>query len=57
MENTISEIALDEEMVIRKIYFIRGQKVMLDSDIAELYQEKTKRVNEQVKRNLKRFPS
>jgi len=35
---------------------IRGQKVMLDNDLAALYQVSTKRLNEQVKRNLKRFP-
>lgn len=39
------------------IYFIRDQKVMLDSDLANLYNVETKRLNEQVKRNLKRFPS
>lgn len=45
-----------EEVVIHKIYFIRNQKVMLDKDLAELYQVETRRLNEQVKRNLKRFP-
>lgn len=44
------------ETILNKIYFIRGQKVMLDSDIAELYQVETKRLKEQVKRNLSRFP-
>ena len=39
-----------------KIYTIRGQQVMLDSDLAELYQVETKRINEAVKRNPKRFP-
>lgn len=39
-----------------KIYLIRGQKVMLDRDIAELYGTETKRVNEQVSRNPERFP-
>jgi hypothetical protein len=42
--------------VEQRILFIRGQKVMLDSDLAELYQVSTKRLNEQVKRNAKRFP-
>ena len=41
----------------RMIYIIRGQKVMLDSDLAELYEISTGRMNEQVKRNLERFPS
>ncbi|MCV6608600.1 MAG: ORF6N domain-containing protein [Campylobacterales bacterium] len=38
-----------------KIYEIRGQKVMLDSDLAELYQVETKYLNRQVKRNFERF--
>ena len=42
--------------VQKLIYFIRGQQVMLDSDLAELYQVETKRLNEAVKRNIKRFP-
>lgn len=41
----------------RKILLIRGQKVLLDYDLAELYGVPTKRLNEQVKRNLERFPS
>jgi len=40
----------------RRIYFIRGQRGMLDADLAELYQVPTKRLNEQVKRNQGRFP-
>jgi hypothetical protein len=40
-----------------KIFLIRGEKVMLDSDLAELYQVPTKRLNEQVTRNLDRFPA
>ena len=48
---------LSEETISNKIYFIRGQKVMLDSDLALLYEVETKRLNEQVKRNLSRFPS
>jgi ORF6N domain-containing protein len=39
-----------------KIYEIRGQKVMLDFDLADLYEVETKRLNEHVKRNLERFP-
>lgn len=38
------------------IHLIRGQRVMLDSDLAAIYQVTTKRLNEQLKRNLKRFP-
>ncbi len=45
------------EIIENKIYLIRGAKVMLDSDLANLYGVSIKRLNEQVKRNLKRFPS
>ncbi len=45
------------EQIQNMIYVIRGQKVMLDSDLAELYGVESKRLNEQVKRNLDRFPS
>ena len=44
------------ENVESRIYIIRGQKVMLDRDLAELYGVPTKRLNEQVKRNRTRFP-
>lgn len=39
------------------IHVIRGQQVMLDSDLARLYEVKTKRLKEQVRRNLNRFPA
>jgi hypothetical protein len=39
-----------------KILLIRGQKVMLDADLAELYGVETKRLNEQMRRNIERFP-
>jgi hypothetical protein len=45
------------EKIDRAILIIRGQKVMIDSDLAELYGLKTSRLNEQVKRNSDRFPS
>jgi|SRR5580658_1501169 hypothetical protein len=44
------------EFIERKIYLIRGERVMLDSDLAEFFQVPTKRLNEAVKRNLRRFP-
>jgi hypothetical protein len=47
---------LPTEIIEKKILLIRGQKVMLDSDLAELYGVATKRFNEQAKRNLNRFP-
>jgi hypothetical protein len=47
---------VSDEMVISKIYYIRGQKVMLDKDLAELYGVQPVRLREQVKRNKERFP-
>ncbi|TJZ63276.1 ORF6N domain-containing protein [Sphingobacterium olei] len=47
---------ITEDILLNKIYEFRGQKVMLDSDLAELYGVETKRLNEQVRRNLTRFP-
>ena len=51
-----NEISIPEEVILTKIYFIRKQKVMTDQDLAELYGIETRRLNEQVKRNLSRFP-
>ena len=45
-----------DDIIMNKIYYIRGQKVMLDSDLASLYKIETKNLNKAVKRNLKRFP-
>ena len=47
---------MPDEVVMSKIYMIREQKVMLDEDLAELYSVETRRLNEQVKRNIDRFP-
>ena len=47
---------IPDETVISKIYFIRNEKVMLDNELAELYGVETRRLNEQVKRNIDRFP-
>ena len=44
------------EVIERKIYLIRGQKVMLDRDLAQLYDVETRALNQAVKRNIKRFP-
>ena len=44
------------ELIASKIYLIRGIKVMLDRDLAELYGVDTKRLKEQVRRNIERFP-
>ena len=52
-----TNIQIPDEVITSKIYFIRGKNVMLDQDLAELYNVETKRLNEQVKRNLNRFPN
>ena len=44
------------EIIEQKIYLIRGHKVMLDADLAELYEVETRTLNQAVKRNLNRFP-
>ena len=51
--NTVS---IPDEVVMSKIYVIRNQKIMLDEDLAELYGVETRRLNEQVRRNMERFP-
>lgn len=51
MENEISNLQIE-----KKIFVIRGVQVMVDRDIAELYGVETRRLNEQVKRNIERFP-
>jgi hypothetical protein len=55
MVKTLTPI-IPSERIENKIYLIRGEKAMLDSDLAELYGVTTKRLNEQVRRNLTRFP-
>lgn len=52
----MSQVSIPDEVIANKIYFIRNQKIMLDRDLAELYNVETKRINEQVKRNISRFP-
>ena len=53
MSNSVTRVGIIE----RRILLIRGQKVILDADLAEFYGVQTKRLNEQVKRNSQRFPS
>ena len=50
-------IVISQSVIISKIYFFRGKKVMIDHDLANLYGVETRRLNEQVRRNLKRFPN
>ncbi|PQB06670.1 DNA-binding protein [Polaribacter filamentus] len=56
MKKKEEKLLIPDEIITNKIYLIRNQKVMLDSHLAELYQVETKRLKEQVKRNLNRFP-
>ena len=57
-KSSLSEIKLAvlPERITQKIYLIRGQKVMLDHDLAQLYEVETRVINQAVKRNLTRFP-
>ena len=48
---------MELQVIQNKIYEIRGQRVMLDRDLAELYEVQTKVLNQSVKRNIKRFPA
>ena len=45
-----------DEIVMKKIYYIREQKVMLDRDLSELYNVQTKHLKQAVRRNIERFP-
>ena len=57
MENSTELISsLSQDDIKNKIYTICGVQVMLDRDIAQLYGVETRRLNEQVKRNIDRFP-
>lgn len=56
MENKITAIEVSEEIIKNKLYIVRGQKVMLDFDLAELYGYETRYLNLQVKRNRYKFP-
>ncbi len=50
------ETSIPDEVIMSKIYLIRGRKVMLDRDLAELYGVETKQLKRAVRRNIKRFP-
>ncbi|MEO6671043.1 MAG: ORF6N domain-containing protein [Ferruginibacter sp.] len=50
------QLLVAEQKVLNRIYVVRGQKVMIDDDLAEMYKVETRRLNEQVKRNKNRFP-
>ena len=55
-DRIMNEMEVSEDVLLSKIYVLRGSKVMLDSDLSELYQVETKRLNEQVKRNVAHSP-
>ena len=56
MQQKNEELLFSDEVLISKIFYIRGHKVMLDRDLAGLFDVKPIRLREQVKRNLERFP-
>jgi hypothetical protein len=56
MAKSARSLMMPDELLMKKIYLIRGQKVMLDSDLAALYGVETKVFNQAVKRNKERFP-
>jgi len=56
MSKSEGGLIIPDQIVMSKILLIRGKKVVIDRDLAELYGVNTKRLNEQVKRNAKRFP-
>ena len=56
MATELSKIVIPDEIISNKIYLIRGVKVMLDKDLADLYGVSTGNLNKSVKRNIKRFP-
>ncbi len=51
-----NNIKINDDLILNKIYLIRGQKVMLDRDLAEMYGVETKVLNQNIKRNRDRFP-
>ncbi len=56
MSDLSKSITIQDEVLMSKIYIIRGAKIMLDRDLAELYGVETKYLKRQVKRNIIRFP-
>jgi hypothetical protein len=52
----MQELAIREDNLINRIYMIRGEKVMLDFDLAQLYETETRVLKQAVRRNIQRFP-
>ena len=55
-QRQMTDIQVSNEILASKIYLIRKEKVMLDRDLAELYDVETKYLKRQVRRNINRFP-
>jgi hypothetical protein len=53
----MGKLTITDETVLHKIYLVRGKKVMLNKDLAEMYGVETRILNQAVKRNKKRFPT
>ncbi len=56
MSEETKPLIVPDEIIMNQIYYIRGHKVMLDTDLAALYEVETKQLKRQVKRNMERFP-
>ena len=56
MTKATKALMIPDEFVMTRIYLVRGQKVMLDRDLAGLYDVDTRRLKEAVRRNIERFP-
>ena len=56
MENEKQQITVPENLVTCKIYYVRDRRVILDRDLAELYEVETRVLNQSVRRNIERFP-
>jgi hypothetical protein len=57
MQMADKSISIPDELIMNKIYVVRGKKVMIDRDLAELYGVETRALKQQVNRNLSRFPA
>jgi hypothetical protein len=57
MNKELEKNVVPDELIMNRIYLIRGKKIMLDRDLAELYGVKTKVLKQAVRRNINRFPN
>lgn len=56
MKESLNEQNVTESQIIERMYTLRGQRVMIDNDLAQMYGVETKVLNQAVKRNMQRFP-